>query len=730
MRSLKKAVWQFRFSHPVDAAKLESALRSRMFDGAGRVLPSPALSTQVNARKLDAWVHSAPLELPPNGGQVFLDVGKGITSVLGGPGSTVELSQKVDLPALYSVTVDDLSPTLVEEPGKDPIQVIVVGFNSAMKDTDVVAATRAWVLPEKNPKLKDSEQSIPYQWSEGEIDEALLKASTPLALKADPAEREWLEIHSFKYQAPVGRRIYVRVDKGLKSFGGFILGQPHAVALTVPEYPRLLSFVGEGALLSLRGERRVTVVARNMPKIRLEVGRVVPEQLHHLVQFNEGSYGHPELWTIGEDSLVERMEKRVVLPAGDPAKTVYEGIDLGEFFTGGKHGVFLLSLRTLSDYEAEQTPDWTIANDSGETMDARLVVLTDLGIVAKKTLDGSREVFVQSLASGTAVSGARVRVLARNGETLAAADTDAMGRASLPPLDGFVREKSPVAISVTAGDDLSFLPLNSYDRALDLSRFDIGGDANETGRRHPEGAFVLGPRAVPPGRYGEHRLHRARGRLEPAAGGHSAGSGVLRSARQRGEEIARVAGCHRLRQLHPHAAGQRALGHLAGHAVPDRRGGLAHHDRRHHGADPRVPAGHPARARHPVRHRQRGLGQAGWHERHGGGREPVRHPGAGAQGGGHAGAAPGLPQLRALAGLALLRSAAQQRRLQRAAQRRRDRRGRQCGVRPGPGAVRRLHLPALLPGARLRARQRAQCGGADRHAGVQQRLPRRPQGHR
>ncbi|MBK8068627.1 MAG: hypothetical protein IPK27_13660 [Rhodanobacteraceae bacterium] len=41
-------------------------------------------------------------------------------------------------------------------------------------------------------------------------------------------------------------------------------------------------------------------------------------------------------------------------------------------------------------------------------MDARLVVLTDLGIVAKKTLDGSREVFVQSLAGGTPVA-ARAR---------------------------------------------------------------------------------------------------------------------------------------------------------------------------------------------------------------------------------------------------------------------------------------------------------------------------------
>ncbi|MCC6594081.1 MAG: alpha-2-macroglobulin [Xanthomonadales bacterium] len=477
--ALKKSVWELRFSHPVDAAKFESALRVRLFDGAGRVLPPPVLSTQYNARKLNAWVHSAPLELPPNGGEAHLDVGQGITSALGGPGSTGELSMKVDLPALYSVSVDDLSPTLVEEPGKEPIQVIVLGFNMAMKDREVVGATRAWLLPEKNPKLKDNEQTIPYGWSEDEVDEALLKASMPLELKADPAEREWTEIHSFKYQAPVGRRLYVRVNQGLKSFGGFILGKPAAGVRVVPEFPRMLNFVGEGALLSLRGERRVTVVARNMPKARLEIGRVLPEQLHHLVQFNEGSYGNPELWSIGEDSLVERMEKRIVLPGGDPAKTLYEGVDLGEFFTGGRHGVFLLSLRTLSDHEAEQSPDWTIGNDAGETMDARLVVLTDLGIVVKKTLDGSREVFVQSLANGTPVAGARVRVLARNGETLAASDTDAMGRASLPNLDGFQREKVAVAISVVAGEDLSFLPLHKYDRALDFSRFDIGGDANE-----------------------------------------------------------------------------------------------------------------------------------------------------------------------------------------------------------------------------------------------------------
>lgn len=477
--NLKKAVWTLSFSHPVDTARLEAGLDLAMVDGAGRALPSPAHSVQYDGAHITAYVHSAPLQLPPNGGRAQLTVRKGITAAMGGYGLAEAAVRGVDLPALYSVRVEEVTPTLVDNDRYEPEQVLILRFNSALRDREVIGATRAWLLPEQNPKLKASEQSTPYYWSEEEVDEALLKSLTPLELTPIAAEREYIEVHSFKYQAPPGRSLYVRVDKGLKSFGGFLLGQPHKTLFQVPEYPRLLSFVGEGALLSLKGERRVTVVTRNLPALRLEVGRVGPEQLHHFVQNNSGSYGKPELWSIGEDSLVERAEKRVRLPAGDPAKSHYEGIDLGEFFSPGKHGVFLLSLRTLSEEDDALSPEETIANDAGETLDSRLVVLTDLGVVSKRNLDGTREVFVQSLAQGTPVAGARVRVVARNGETLSAADTDASGRASLPALDGYRREKQPTLISISAGEDLSFLPLYGDARTLDLSRFDIGGDAND-----------------------------------------------------------------------------------------------------------------------------------------------------------------------------------------------------------------------------------------------------------
>ncbi|NZA24758.1 alpha-2-macroglobulin family protein [Luteimonas sp. SJ-92] len=477
--NLKKAVYALRFSHPVDAASLERALAFDHRDGAGRALPAPEWTVVYDDSRLEAWVHSAPLRIPENGGALKLEVDAGVASALGGKGTPEALWSEVALPSLYSVEVGAIDAALAENDRYEPEQVLVVGFNQAMRDADVSQAVEAWLLPERHPQRPASRQSGPWRWSPSEVDEAVLKASQALALAPLPAEREYVETHSFRYQAPPGRYLYVRVDKGLKSFGGFLLGQPASAVQRVPDYPELLRFVGEGALLSLRGERRVSVAARNVPGLRLEVARVLPGALHQLVQHNRGDYGEPHFYSLSEDSLVEREEIRRRLPAGDPARTRYEGIDLGPHLAPGRRGVFLLSLRTLSESDAEKPAEQTLADNAGSERDSRLVVLTDLGMLVKRALDGSRDVFVQSISAGTPVAGARVRAIARNGETLVEALTDADGRARLPALDEFKREKQPLMLTVAQGDDLSFLPIDDRRRRLDYSRFDVGGDENQ-----------------------------------------------------------------------------------------------------------------------------------------------------------------------------------------------------------------------------------------------------------
>ena len=76
------------------------------------------------------------------------------------------------------------------------------------------------------------------------------------------------------------------------------------------------------------------------------------------------------------------------------------------------------------------------------------------------------------------VNGARVEVIGRNGQPIAAATTDATGRAQLPKLPDLKREKVPLLILAEKDADFSFMPLRSNDRSLDFSRFDTGGVEN------------------------------------------------------------------------------------------------------------------------------------------------------------------------------------------------------------------------------------------------------------
>ncbi len=112
---------------------------------------------------------------------------------------------------------------------------------------------------------------------------------------------------------------------------------------------------------------------------------------------------------------------------------------------------------------------------SDRLSDGRLVVLTDLGLLAKQSLDGSRDVFVQSIHTGQPLADVRVEILGRNGQPVLSGTSDADGHVRFPDLRSLKHEQQPVLYLARRGGDSSFLPIQDRDRQLDLSRFDVGG---------------------------------------------------------------------------------------------------------------------------------------------------------------------------------------------------------------------------------------------------------------
>ncbi len=499
----KKAVIQIAFSHPVDSVSFEKAVSLKLSQPKDTTVPKKFV-VSYDERKMNAFIHSEPLAIPTDDQTLTYKIDAGVHAARGGPAIDKAVEGQVSVPGLYSLKIGEVSATLVDNARFEPEQVLLVNASQAVNERDTAHAVSAWVLPKFNPKTPEDERGDqPYAWDESELNDAILKSSQKLSLESIPAEHDYAELQSYKYHADTGRYIYVRVEKGLKSFGGYVLGKPATQIVQVPEYPRMLKFMADGALLSLSGEKRVAIVARNVRGMELEVARVLPDQLQHLVTFNHGTYAKPELGALSPDQITERFVQKTPFGVADPGKAHFEGADLGKYFSNGgnaRHGVFLLKLSVLkpepkkaeanpnaddnSDDTAQEgaegdtTADDETSADGAVAGDSRLIVVTDLGMITKKSLDGSQDVFVQSIKGGVPVDGADVDVIGKNGQTLVSHATDATGHVHFDPLDGMTREKTPAMFVVRKGDDLSFLPIGEYDRALDFSRFDVGGERN------------------------------------------------------------------------------------------------------------------------------------------------------------------------------------------------------------------------------------------------------------
>src|SRR5262249_26850360 len=154
--------------------------------------------------------------------------------------------------------------------------------------------------------------------------------------------------------------------------GGYLLGETYQTIINVPPYPHMLRILQNGALLAQSGGHKVPVLARDIPAIKYEIGRVLPGQIQHLVTQSLGEFARPT-WSyrMDETNLSEIFEEVHRLVAA-PGKPEYDGLDLSKYLTGGggggdRRGLFLLRAHAF---------DPSTRAVLGES-DARLVLVTD-----------------------------------------------------------------------------------------------------------------------------------------------------------------------------------------------------------------------------------------------------------------------------------------------------------------------------------------------------------------
>lgn len=485
--NLKKLVATVTFSHPVDTARFESHVSLAVAKDASYLGLGPDsrhFTVTYDKFKLAAYVHSSPLLMPNDDTPMTLAVDRGVRAARGGNDTPERLTSVVTIPGRASLRFDNAHMTVVDNAKYEPEQILLLASSSPVAERAFDGHVTVRLLPERHPQ-QPAEDTEPYQWEDpGEIGTDILGRSAAVNMSYVPSDEGGNTQHGFKFRAPVGRFLHVTVKDTVQGIGGYISAKPYVATVKVMPYPQALTFLGNGAVLPLAGDRRIGFLTRGISNVQLVVGRVLPNQLQHLASFM-WNFARPDLYGDLEDKLVERVVMSRSYSNVAPGMPTYDSIDLAPYLkdmTQQRRGLFLLHVRSLDAADASgqgEGDDDAGARYRPAPEDRRLVLVTDLGTIVKEVKDGSRDVFVQSIASGTPVSGARVELVGVNGLPISTATTDGAGRARLPkPPTDFQPEQSPRMVVVQRDSDLAFLPFSSAGQTLDLSRFDTGGVEN------------------------------------------------------------------------------------------------------------------------------------------------------------------------------------------------------------------------------------------------------------
>ncbi|MEY4111225.1 MAG: hypothetical protein RLZZ46_1581 [Bacteroidota bacterium] len=279
-----------------------------------------------------------------------------------------------------------------------------------------------------------------------------------------------------------GLSYQILVSKELKGFTGKSMANDFNQMVSFGELEPSVSFVnGRGQYLSSQVAPNLAVNITSVKEVHLTITRIYENNILPFLRnrrymsydYQTGSYGTPSYQTYGLDEYGDQLTDRI-----------YQVRDLPK--VKGRH---------LLNFQIDKDPDFKgvyvveVADESQRWLKAvKLIAVSDVGIIAKKGRD-EIFVFVNSLKTTDAVSGASVSFYTYHNQLLKTLNSNAEGVVSLnidpQPAPG----KALELITVRKGQDFNFLHLG--DSRVEDSRSDVGG------RREISGgymAFLYGDR--------------------------------------------------------------------------------------------------------------------------------------------------------------------------------------------------------------------------------------------
>src|SRR5206468_6829846 len=275
--------------------------------------PAPHFTLTYGLHRRIAYLRSSNVTLPDKEDFMKLELGKGVRTAQGGALTRDTAEQKLLIPSNGTAfQIKSIEGSIARNKNGEPEQVLILNTTADISSSELAKAIQIRLLPkrkvseaEKKAEVESSEdadqtgedsaasdeetdsgdESVGSQIKETElwksasdIPDDVLADARPVACVPLPSEKPQDRQHAFRVNVESDGELYVRVKKGVRAFGDYPLSEDYNAVVDVPALPREVQIEGQGGLLALNGERKLSIRSRGLSAIEYEIARVATTQ--------------------------------------------------------------------------------------------------------------------------------------------------------------------------------------------------------------------------------------------------------------------------------------------------------------------------------------------------------------------------------------------------------------------------------------------------------------------
>ncbi len=255
-----------------------------------------------------------------------------------------------------------------------------------------------------------------------------------------------------------GKKYNLKIAQGMPALDDAVLREEYKKEIQFANLDPTIEFESPGMFLDSKGTKAVALKSININTVDLTVDKVYLNNLFFLFR----SYGY-SVWrdefyqgSIGDffgGRVAEAYGFKIADRENQEVTTV---LDLKKYIPENEPGLYQVGILPQGQYQGVQ----------------KWVLITDIGIVAKKGKDGFL-VWASFFSNLEPVSGANVRILSDKNQLIASGTTNSKGIFETDKAAGDDKKGRPYMITVQKGGDFSFLILDNM--LIDTSGLDVGG---------------------------------------------------------------------------------------------------------------------------------------------------------------------------------------------------------------------------------------------------------------